>query len=267
MDIINWKEFLLPYEQTVNELVVKLQGIQNNYIITGNHSPIEEVNGRVKKIGSILDKAKRKNINYNNIESEILDIAGLRVICKFTEDIFIVVEQIRNRVGNDLVIIKENDYVTDEKQSGYKSYHILIEYKLMTLSGIKYVPAEIQIRTLAMNFWATIEHSLNYKYNHNIPQQVKERLISASKASSALDLEMSDIREEILETIQISKMRNRLIDEILGRIETLYQKDKIENANELNKQFFELYENATVSELAEFNHKITIISKLYGEEQ
>ncbi len=267
MDIINWKEFLLPYEQTVNELIVKLQGIQNDYRIKGHHSPIEEVTGRVKKIGSILDKSKIKNINYQNISDELFDIAGVRIICKFTEDIYIVVEQIRKRIGHDINIIKELDYVSDEKQSGYKSYHILIEYKLMTLEGVRNVRAEIQIRTMAMNFWATIEHSLNYKYNHNIPAHLKGRLISVSKASSALDQEMSEIRDEILETIQISKMKNKLVDEILGRIETLYHKDKIENANELNKQFFELYESGSIQELQEFNNKITIISKLYNEEQ
>ncbi len=267
MDIINWKEFLLPYEQTVDELCVKLRGIQNDYIRKGQHSPIEEVSGRVKKIGSILDKAKRKNVAYNNIENEILDIAGIRIICKFTEDTFIVLEEIRKRVGFDIKIIKENDYVNVQKESGYKSYHIIVEYSLMTLEGIRKVNAEIQIRTLAMNFWATIEHSLNYKYNHNIPEHLKERLISASRASSALDKEMSEIRDEILETIEISKMKNMLVDEILGRIETLYHKDKIDNANELNKQFFDLYEHGNIVALQEFNSKIAIISKLYEEEQ
>ncbi len=267
MDIINWKEFLLPYEQTVRELCVKLQGIQEDYSIMGHHSPIEEVSGRVKKIGSILDKAKRKNVNYNEIDKKIMDIAGLRIICKFTEDIFIVVDEIKKREGFDLHIIKENDYVTDVKESGYKSYHIIVEYDLMTLNGVKKVFAEIQIRTLAMNFWATIEHSLNYKYNHNIPSHLKSRLISASKASSMLDLEMSEIRDEIMETIEISKMRSMVVDEILGRIETLYHKDKIDNANELNRQFFDLYEHGSIQELQDFNTKIIIISKLYGEEQ
>lgn len=267
MNIINWKEFLLPYEQTVNELVAKLKGIQNEYLIKGYHSPIEEVTGRVKRIGSILEKSKRKNIKYDDIADNIFDIAGIRIICMFKEDIYEVIEQIKNRVNVDITIIKENDYVNNQKNSGYQSYHLIIAYKLMTLEGVKDVKAEIQVRTLAMNFWATIEHSLNYKYNHNIPEHIKTRLISSAKASSALDLEMSEIREEILETIQISKIRNMLVDEILGRIETLYQKDKIENANDINRQFFEIYENGSITDLTEFNTKITIISKLYDEEQ
>lgn len=267
MNVINWKEFLQPYEQTVLELLVKLRGIEKSYKILGQHSPIESVEGRVKKIGSILDKAKRKNIDYKDIETEIFDIAGVRIICQFVEDILIVVEQIRKRDGVDLVIIKENDYVNHEKESGYKSYHLLIDYKLMTIDGLKNVRAEIQIRTLAMNFWATIEHSLNYKYNNNVPEEIKKRLISSAKASSMLDNEMSEIREELLETIQISKMRNSIVDEILGRIETLYFKINIDNANDLNRQFFELYENGSVNDLTAFNERIKLIAKVYGEEQ
>ncbi len=267
MNIINWKEFLMPYEQTVNELVTKMKGIQNEYVIKGFHSPIEEVTGRVKKIGSILDKAKRKNVNHEEIADNLYDIAGIRIICMFKEDIYEVVAQIKNRVGVDIEIIKENDYVTNQKNSGYQSYHIIIEYKLMTLAGLQNIKAEIQIRTLAMNFWATIEHSLNYKYNHNIPDHIKTRLISCAKASGALDLEMSEIRDEILETIQISKVRNMLVDEILGRIETLYQKDKIENANDLNRQFFEIYDGGTITELSDFNSRIKVISMLFEEEQ
>lgn len=267
MDVINWKEFLLPYEQTVNELVVKLKGIENSYRITGAHSPIESVSGRVKKIGSILDKAKRKDIAYGQIKDELFDIAGVRIICQFVDDIFIVVNQIKKREGIDMSIIREHDYVNNPKKSGYKSYHLLIDYKLITLEGVQNVRAEIQIRTLAMNFWSTIEHSLNYKYNNNIPDELKDRLISAAAASSSLDEEMGEIREEILETIEISKMRNSLVDEILGTIETLYYKVKIDSANDLNKQFFEIYENGSIQELYAFNEKIRIIAKVYGEEQ
>ncbi len=266
MDIINWNEFLQPYQQCVEELQVKFKGIENSYKIKGQHSPIESVEIRIKKIGSILDKAKRKNIDYFKIPDEIEDIAGIRIICKFVEDISIVVEEVRRRVGYDLEIISERDYISNPKESGYKSYHIIIGYKLFTLEGVKIVRAEIQIRTLAMNFWATIEHSLNYKYNNNLPKEVKARLISSAQASSQLDNEMSDIREEILETLEISRLRNLLVDEILGRIETLYFKVKIENANKLNKQFFQLYESGTIEELNRFNDSIKLISKLYHEE-
>ncbi len=265
MDIINWVEFLQPYEQCAEELKVKFKGIENSFRIKGQHSPIESVEVRVKKIGSILDKAKKKNISYFNIEKEVEDIAGIRIICKFVEDIQIVVEEVRKRVGYDLEIVSERDYITNPKESGYKSYHIIVAYNLFTIEGIKPVRAEIQIRTLAMNFWATIEHSLNYKYNNNLPDEVRKRLISSAQVSSQLDNEMSDIREEILETLEISRMKNILVEEILGRIGTLYFKQKIENANELNEQFFKLYESGTIDELVKFNERVKLISRLHEE--
>lgn len=266
MNIISWKEFLLPYNQCVDELVIKFKGVENEFKLRGSHSPIEDVQGRVKKIGSILDKAKRKNIPYNEIEGKIEDIAGIRILCKFEDDIFQVVQLIKQREGYDLKIIEQRDYITNMKESGYKSYHLLVDYKLFVKGSIQNVRAEIQIRTLAMNFWATLEHSLNYKYSHNLPDNVKERLRSVAKASYKLDTEMGEIREEILGTIEIKRFKNGLIDEILGRIENLYFNVAIENANELNKQFFDLYEKGDLENLINFNERIKVISQLYNEE-
>lgn len=266
MDIINWKDFLMPYNQCVEELVIKFKGIEKEYKTRGIHSPIEDVQGRVKKIGSILDKAKRKNIGYSQIEDKIEDIAGIRILCKFEDDIFQIVELIKQRTGYDLAVIEERDYVTNMKESGYKSYHLLVDYKIFVKDKIQNIRAEIQIRTLAMNFWATLEHSLNYKYSHNIPSHVKTRLKNVATASYKLDVEMSEIREEILGTIEIKTFKNNLIDEILGRIEGLYFNIQIENANQLNKQFFQLYEKGDIDSLIDFNERIKVISNMYKAE-
>lgn len=266
MDIINWKDFLMPYNQCVEELVTKFKGIEKEYKNRGVHSPIEDVQGRVKKIGSILDKSRRKGIEYGDIEDKIEDIAGIRILCKFEDDIFQVVELIKQRIGYDLKVVEERDYITNIKESGYKSYHLLVDYKIFVRDRVENIRAEIQIRTLAMNFWATLEHSLNYKYSHNLPEHVRDRLKNVAKASYKLDVEMSEIREEILGTMEIRKFKNNLIEEILGRIETLYFNIEIENANELNKQFMVLYEKGDLDSLVEFNERIKVISKLYNEE-
>ncbi|MFV0503409.1 MAG: GTP pyrophosphokinase family protein [Lachnospirales bacterium] len=265
MDIINWNEFLFPYRQSVDELVTKLNGLSRKFIIKGAHSPIEEVQGRVKKIASILEKAQRKGIPYEDIAVGVEDIAGIRILCKFEDDIWQVVNLIKSRENYDIKVLQERDYITSMKESGYKSYHMLIDYTLMTTEGPTAVRAEIQIRTLAMNFWATIEHSLNYKYSHNIPDHVKKRLINVAEASYDLDRQMSEIREEILETIEIQKKRDSLVDEILSRIEALYYKAKVENANELNHQFFQIYEKGDINELVKFSEKLELIAKLYKE--
>ncbi|MEC1451974.1 GTP pyrophosphokinase family protein [Bacillus haynesii] len=196
MDEKQWEHFLAPYRQAVEELKVKLKGIRTLYEYEEEHSPIEFVTGRVKPVPSILEKAKRKNISLHNIES-MQDIAGLRIMCQFFEDIRIVVDMLLAR--KDFTVVDKRDYIAEHKESGYRSYHLVVLYPLQTINGEKQILVEIQIRTLAMNFWATIEHSLNYKYSGNIPEKVKLRLQRASEAASRLDMEMSEIRGEIQE--------------------------------------------------------------------
>ena len=160
MEIRLWREILDPYALAVDELVVKFNHIIEEYRNVGEYSPIELVTGRVKTISSILENHKR-NISLDDIEEEIDDIAGIRIICQFVEDIYKVVDIIRQR--SDMIIKAEQDYIEKGKDSGYRSYHMNVYYDVETLKGTKRIQVEIQIRTLAMNFWATIEHSLQYK--------------------------------------------------------------------------------------------------------
>ena len=196
-----WEEFLEPYRQAVEELKVKLKGIRRQFELEGTHSSIEFVTGRVKPIQSILDKAAKRNISLDELETKMEDIAGLRIMCQFVDDINKVVQLLRSR--KDFTIIEEKDYITNKKPSGYRSYHVIIEYPVETIHGEKKVLAEIQIRTLAMNFWATIEHSLNYKYNGKVPEDINFRLRRAAEAAFLLDEEMSQIREEIREAQKV----------------------------------------------------------------
>ncbi|WP_100487495.1 GTP pyrophosphokinase [Sporolactobacillus pectinivorans] len=192
---MEWEIFLAPYKQAVDELKVKLRGYRDLYEVSGKNSPIEFITGRVKPVPSILDKAKRKGIPIDQLNTQMQDLAGVRVMCQFVDDIMKVVGLIRSRT--DLTVVEERDYISEKKESGYRSYHVVVQYPVQTISGEKKILAEIQVRTLAMNFWATIEHSLNYKYKGNIPSDVKARLIGAAEAAFRLDEEMSQIREEI----------------------------------------------------------------------
>ncbi|MFD2629684.1 GTP pyrophosphokinase family protein [Oceanobacillus kapialis] len=194
---MNWGAMLAPYAQVVEELKVKLKGIRKQFEYESRHSPIEFITGRVKPVASIIEKAEKRQINVDDIERKIQDIAGVRVVCQFVDDIYTIVAMIRSR--SDLQIIEEKDYVSEKKESGYRSYHLIIEYPVETIDGRKILMAEIQIRTLAMNFWATNEHSLNYKYKGRIPKDVKERLQRAAEAAFKLDEEMSKIKNEVQE--------------------------------------------------------------------
>lgn len=197
MELQLWREMLTPYELAVDELVLKFRHIIREYRNVGRYSPIEQVDGRVKSISSILDKMQRKKINVNDVEKELEDIAGIRLICQFVEDIDRVLEIIESR--SDMEIKSHKDYISHSKDSGYRSYHVIIYYEVNTIYGKKRIQAEIQIRTLAMNFWATVEHSLQYKYKGDIPQHVTDKLLVASDAIDVLDHEMSTVRDEIMD--------------------------------------------------------------------
>ena len=195
-----WNDFLAPYKQAVVELKVKLKGMRHQYKLEDLHAPVEFVTGRLKPLASIYDKTLEKGIPFepsNELASEVPDIAGLRIMCQFVDDIGSVVTMLRER--KDMKIVEERDYISHKKESGYRSYHIIIEYPVQTIHGEKNILAEIQIRTLAMNFWASIEHSLNYKYQGELPDVIRQRLEGAAEAAFRLDEEMSLIRDEIHE--------------------------------------------------------------------
>jgi Uncharacterized protein conserved in bacteria len=200
MSEINWNEFLIPYSQTVDELKIKFRNLRKEFQIKNEHSPIEFVTGRVKTVDSIKEKMRRRYISEDLLEQDMQDIAGIRIQCQFVEDIYDVAKLLHIR--EDMRVIEERDYIANSKPSGYRSYHVVIEYPIQTSKGQKNILAEIQIRTLAMNFWSTIEHSLNYKYNGNFPEEINERLKRAAEASFMLDEEMSKIREEIQDAQQ-----------------------------------------------------------------
>lgn len=262
-DIINWKKALLPYEQTVDELVVKFKAIQKEYNKLNKHSPIEQVEGRVKSISSILDKAEKRNIPFDKIFEKLEDIAGIRIICRFVEDIEKVASLIRKREGHDLSVLQEEDYITHTKPSGYRSYHMTIKYPIITAFEKKDIIGEIQIRTLSMNFWATIEHSLRYKYNGNLPQELEKRLKACAEASFTLDTEMGTIRDEIMETQKIIQTKNNIVNEILKNIQNLYFVAKLEKMNQFNKQFIDLYQEGNIDKLFEFNRQLEVMAQLY----
>lgn len=198
---MKWKAVLAPYTQAVEELKIKLKGIRAQFEHESRHSPIEFITGRVKPVSSILEKAENRRIPLECIEQELQDIAGVRVVCQFVDDIYTIVKMIKTR--EDLTIVEEKDYVSRKKESGYRSYHIIIEYPVETIHGVKRVVAEIQVRTLAMNFWAINEHSLNYKYKGSIPTNIKSRLQRAAEAAFKLDEEMSIIKNEVQEAQRI----------------------------------------------------------------
>ena len=239
MEIQLWRSILCPYELAVRELEVKFNHIIDECKENDVYCPIEQVEGRVKSVSSILEKMQRKHIPMERMEEELEDIAGVRIICQFEEDIETVASLIQKR--SDMVIKSEKNYLKHIKQSGYRSYHLIIYYTVDTIKGPKKLQAEIQIRTMAMNFWATIEHSLQYKYKGDMPEHVAERLSKAADAINALDL----------------------VKDILINIENLY---KIANKREIMKiqdEFLRVFKTKDLQQLKRFHRQLDIISEGY----
>ncbi|MDC2815738.1 GTP pyrophosphokinase family protein [Leuconostoc suionicum] len=188
---MNWDHFFIPYIQTVSELKVKLRGLRQQYEKSGEDSPIEFVTGRVKSQDSIEEKIVRRHLDENRLALDLQDIAGVRIMTKYVEDIYTVVDLLRQRT--DFQILEERDYVSNAKPSGYRSYHIVIEYPVQMYTGELKVLAEIQVRTMAMNFWATVEHDLRYKHGE-LNEDLANRLTKLSESTFALDQELSEIR-------------------------------------------------------------------------
>ena len=261
MEIQLWRSILCPYELAVRELIVKFEHIISEHRENDLYSPIEQVSGRVKSVSSILEKMQRKHIPMERMEEEVEDIAGIRIICQFEEDIETVASLIQNR--SDMTIKSEKNYLKHVKQSGYRSLHLIIYYTVETLNGPRKLQAEIQIRTMAMDFWATIEHSLQYKYKGNMPPHVAERLTNAADAIILLDQEMSSVRDEIMDAQNSSQMQSNLVKDILNNIENLYRVSSEREITKIQTEFLRVFHTKDLKQLERFHRQLDIIAEGY----
>ena len=261
MEIQLWRSILCPYELAVKELIVKFEHIISEHRETDLYSPIEQVSGRVKSVASILEKMQRKHIPMERMEEEVEDIAGIRIICQFEEDIETVASLIQNR--SDMTIKSEKNYLKHVKQSGYRSLHLIIYYTVETLNGPRKLQAEIQIRTMAMDFWATIEHSLQYKYKGDMPPHVAERLTNAADAIILLDQEMSSVRNEIMDAQNSSQMQSNLVKDILNNIENLYRVSSEREVTKIQTEFLRVFHTKDLKQLERFHRQLDIIAEGY----
>ena len=261
MEIQLWRSILCPYELAVRELIVKFEHIISEHRENDLYSPIEQVSGRVKSVSSILEKMQRKHIPMERMEEEVEDIAGIRIICQFEEDIETVASLIQNR--SDMTIKSEKNYLKHVKQSGYRSLHLIIYYTVETLNGPRKLQAEIQIRTMAMDFWATIEHSLQCKYKGDMPPHVAERLTNAADAIILLDQEMSSVRDEIMDAQNSSQMQSNLVKDILNNIENLYRVSSKREITKIQTEFLRVFHTKDLKQLERFHRQLDIIAEGY----
>ncbi len=196
-EVDSWKEVTLIYNSALKEIGTKLEILNDEFQHVHRYNPIEHIKSRLKTPESIVKKLKKNGYEstISNMVKYINDIAGIRVICSFTSDIYRIAEMIAKQ--DDIKVISIKDYIENPKQSGYKSYHMLVTVPIFLSDRIVDAKVEVQIRTVAMDFWASLEHKIHYKFEGNAPEEIKEELIECAKMVSELDARMLSLNERI----------------------------------------------------------------------
>ncbi|WP_152657443.1 GTP pyrophosphokinase family protein [Oceanobacillus sp. CFH 90083] len=191
--------FMLSYKFGLDEMNTKLNILQEEFEHIHDYNPIEHLKSRVKSPESILRKCQRKNIpiTQNSISSHIKDIAGIRIVCSFISDIYKISEMIQGQ--QDIKVVETKDYIKHPKPNGYKSLHLIVSIPVFFSDRQEEVFIEIQIRTVAMDFWASLEHKIYYKYDGEVPAYLIEELTTSANIANQLDEKMEVLHTEINE--------------------------------------------------------------------
>jgi putative GTP pyrophosphokinase len=192
-----FRRFLSLYDFALNEVSTKLEILQSEYTHLHDRNPIEHISKRLKNPQNIIDKAKRKGsgLSFDEIRESVQDIAGMRVVCSFVSDVYAVADALCAQT--DIEVIEVEDYVARPKPNGYRSLHATIRIPVFLSQGPEEVYVELQFRTIAMDFWASLEHKIFYKYDGHVPQRLLTDLAVAAETSAQLDRDMERIHTEM----------------------------------------------------------------------
>lgn len=190
-----FNEQLLKYEFALQMLETEMNILIKEFEYENKYSPIEYIKSRIKSEESAIEKLKKKGyeVNVDNLINHVHDMIGIRIVCSFYNDVYKLVEIIKN--SKQLFIKEEQDYLKKPKDTGYISYHILVEVPIYLNKKIEYVEAEIQIRTIAMDCWASLDHKILYKFPHQLPNEIKKEMYNCSLDIKALDEKMQNLNE------------------------------------------------------------------------
>jgi putative GTP pyrophosphokinase len=190
------------YKCAIMEIETKFKVLNQEYSLQYDKNPIESIKTRVKSYDSLLRKIRRKDIplTLESIEKNINDIAGVRVICSFPDDIYEIAESFLNQ--DDITLLEKKDYIKNPKESGYKSYHMLVSVPIFLSDSVVDTKVEIQIRTIAMDFWASLEHKIYYKFEGDAPDYISRDLRECAEMVSTLDEKMLSLNEAIQECLE-----------------------------------------------------------------
>lgn len=213
--VLDYKDLMMGYACAIKEINTKFEVLDTEFEVRYKRNPISSIQTRLKSQTSILEKMARMGIppTRENIEQNLNDIAGIRVICSYIDDIYLLAEALTRQ--DDIKLIRKKDYISNPKPNGYRSLHLIVSIPIFFAESVKEVKAEVQIRTIAMDFWASLEHQIKYKKNVEHAEKVIARLKECAEEIAHVDETMQEIR------IEMDGIREETTD-----VEALYEKLK-----------------------------------------
>ena len=204
-----WKSVMFLYDSALKEINTKIEILNNEFVHIYNYNPIEHIKSRLKTPDSIVKKLKRYGfeVTIDNMVEKLSDIAGIRIICSFTSDIYQIAEMITKQ--SDVTVLYVKDYIKNPKPNGYKSYHMVVTIPIYLTDGPVDTKVEIQIRTIAMDFWASLEHKIYYKFEGNSPAYLQQELKACADVVNMLDVKMFSLNQAILELAEAQREQDQ----------------------------------------------------------
>ncbi len=192
-----FEEFMMMYNCAIREVKTKFEVLNDDFSVAYKRNPIEQIKSRIKKPISIMEKLRRKNYPFTmmSILENLNDVAGVRVICSFIDDIYEVAEMFARQ--DDITVIETRDYIKNTKESGYRSYHMIVEIPVFFAKKKQNMRVEVQLRTIAMDFWASLEHKMQYKKNIPGAEKLVEELKECAQIIADTDRKMQSINQKL----------------------------------------------------------------------
>ena len=202
--IIQFNELMSRYQAATKEITTKLEILKRDFQLRNGRSSIESIQSRIKKPASILQKLSSRGleVNLETIQSELNDVAGIRVICPFIDDIYLVAKKLQDQ--DDIHVIKIKDYIRTPKPNGYRSYHMIVEVPVFFLDSKEQMRVEVQFRTVAMDFWASLEHEIKYKKDFANSESLVRELKECADTIAETDRRMQELHHHMLHETAVS---------------------------------------------------------------
>lgn len=216
--VIDYKEMRMRYSCAIKEVRTKFDVLNSEFNVRYRRNPITSISSRLKSSSSIMNKLARKGLGFTleNVENNLYDVAGIRVVCSYVDDIYVLAKALAKQ--DDITVIKEKDYIKNPKPNGYRSYHMIVSVPVFFSDQTKDMAVEVQIRTIAMDFWASLEHQLKYKQDVPNQREIVEQLTDCAERIAAVDEQMRQVRAKI-ELSEDMPTEEEILMEKLSRID------------------------------------------------